>query len=521
MFPNKKNYLCSGAFLLPKIEQRKNERKMRKHFIPQLEIKNRHPRGMASYTDGDYSNFAVLLMEEIKKARIQDLTSNEQTEIALNLTMYYEDVMADAGIWRGFTDKVHELYGRYLPFYDLDPEKYVRDEPNLEDLQFIIWNTLLLIRFPQGRITNPETPAITLIAEAAYRLMDKWFEEIPVNEELKAFFEEAKFMDSFYDQRDVLKWITYDCYLTHDPDYADEIKDLACDYTLFLNGNRELAHYAAECVFLYTQKTGPLALYAPEWLGIILRANGRKKEALDVERQKLKPFDIFKIEKAEAGKGIEFEDTNGEKFYVTDEGLRNPSPGNYNSKTAIGTFVKYRDAWRLNATVSWSSGGVELFEFTKARVEQEKRQLDFDYDKLMAISGGSPFFYFENCQEMADFLVKEGGISREKLQELDVPDKKRILLVVASKNDLAFQYDKNAECCLKDARNPYYDENIAKEESLSVVLNMPGSALKYAMDHDMLPYASLRSIYGAERGKALVRENYDFFARATMRNVYH
>ena len=114
---------------------------MRKHFIPQNEIRNRHPRGMASYTDGDYSNFAVLLMNAIKKSGVQGLEGNELKEMVMNLTMYYEDVMADAGIWRGFTDKVYEMYGSYLPFYDLDEKEYMRDEPNLDDPVFRIMKT--------------------------------------------------------------------------------------------------------------------------------------------------------------------------------------------------------------------------------------------------------------------------------------------------------------------------------------------------------------------------------------------
>ena len=311
-----------------------------------------------------------MLMNAIKKAGVQDLEGNELREIVVNLTMYYEDVMADAGIWRGFTDKIHGMYGSYLPFYDLNEKEYMRDEPNLDDLRFIIWNTLIMNRFPQGRIANPETPAVMKMATAAYELMDAWFEKIPVNEELKAFFAEAKFMDDFYAQRDVLKWISYDCYLTCIPNNEDEIKDLADDYSMFLNGNHNMASYAAESVLPYATKMDPLALYAPEWLGAILRANGLEEKALEAEQQEQKPLDIYKILKADAGKGIEFEDTKGGKFYVTDEGLRNPSVEFYKSKTALGAFVKYRDSWHLNATINWSQGGEELFEFTKSGVER-------------------------------------------------------------------------------------------------------------------------------------------------------
>ena len=494
---------------------------MRKYLIPQTEIRNRHPKGMVSYTDREYSNFASLLIEAIKETGIRDLGDELLTEIAINLTMYYEDVIADACIWRGFTDKVHEMYGKYLPFYDLDEEEYMRDEPNIEDIRFVIWNTLIMCRFPQGRIVNPETPAILIMAKVAYELMDKWFEKIPVNEELKDFFVKAKFLDNLYELRDVLKWISFHCYLTYMPNHVKKILDYANDYSLFFDNNHDVAYYAAESALPYEEKVGPLALYAQEWLGIILRANGLEKEALDVERQEQKPLDIYKIVKAERGKGVEFENANGEIFYVTDEKLGNPAAEHYESKTAFGAFVKYRDSWYLNAAIIWSPEGMELFEITKKDVERKARLRKFDYDKLMATSGGSPFFYFENYQKMADFLTNEGGLSRERLKEFKIEDKNdRFLLMVSSKEDFSILYGNKVECCLKDVRNPYYDENVAKRDSLVFAFKLPGNLLKYAMDSNMLPHAQLNSCYGSDRGKALFCENYDFFLRATMRDDY-
>ena len=49
---------------------------------------------------------------------------------------------------------------------------------------------------------------------------------------------------------------------------------------------------------------------------------------------------------------------------------------------------------------------------------------------------------------------------------------------------------------------------------------MPRELLEYAMEHDMLPDAALNSIRGEERGRELVRENYDFLARSLMCDRY-
>lgn len=73
--------------------------------------------------------------------------------------MYLEDVISEAGIWRSFVEKMHELYGKYLPIYNLDDD-YLLDEPNQQDVAFIIWYTLLRHRGDHVGFINPETPNI-------------------------------------------------------------------------------------------------------------------------------------------------------------------------------------------------------------------------------------------------------------------------------------------------------------------------------------------------------------------------
>ena len=42
--------------------------------------------------------------------------------------------------------------------------------------------------------------------------MDKRFEDMPVNEELKEFFTKAEFAQNFYAQLDLMKWSYFACY---------------------------------------------------------------------------------------------------------------------------------------------------------------------------------------------------------------------------------------------------------------------------------------------------------------------
>ncbi len=71
---------------------------MIKNFIPQQEIKRHHPKGMASHTDGEYTQLASDLLQRIDACHVKDLTAQERRDIAVNLALYYEDILADASV---------------------------------------------------------------------------------------------------------------------------------------------------------------------------------------------------------------------------------------------------------------------------------------------------------------------------------------------------------------------------------------------------------------------------------------
>ena len=52
--------------------------------------------------------------------------------VVLAVVGYYQDVIADAGIWRSFVEAHKHLYGTPLPFYDCDGDDYIEYELNLQ-----------------------------------------------------------------------------------------------------------------------------------------------------------------------------------------------------------------------------------------------------------------------------------------------------------------------------------------------------------------------------------------------------
>ena len=52
------------------------------------------------------------------------LSEVEKKNLACFITGYFEDVISGPGLWKAFITQVNGLYGRYLPFFDLEPDEY-------------------------------------------------------------------------------------------------------------------------------------------------------------------------------------------------------------------------------------------------------------------------------------------------------------------------------------------------------------------------------------------------------------
>ena len=267
--------------------------------IAALDIVNRHPLGMKCQTDSTYARFATELAELLAKQNIQGFEGRNVKELAIVLTMYYEDVLSDLGMWYSFTERMHQLYGRYLPFYDVDEKQYYRDEPNNVDIRFLIW--LFISRTEPGYIVSPDTLAVEYASEVVGELMDRKFEEMPVNEELKEYFAHPAFENVFTMQRDAQKWFFFTNYLTCNEHAMDITMQQGMRFSRNMNCPPQLALRVSECVAVYENKLQPLALRPNEWLGMLLDYNGAKEEAARVKEQEYLPFDFYKIVEAEHG----------------------------------------------------------------------------------------------------------------------------------------------------------------------------------------------------------------------------
>ena len=480
---------------------------MKRTLIPKIEIENRHPKGMHSTTDMEYAKIATDIATAMSRLKINDITADGFKLLGLNIAMYFEDVVADAGIWRAFTDRMKEQQGKYLPFFDVDESNYYQDEPNLDDVRFLVWYTMLEVH--HDRITNPESPVIRQLAEAAFTILAEHFETVSVNDELKDFFVHPQFTDSFVLQRDVLKWLCFGCYLTYIPHLPQRLFTQAQTVAQNARCNMDMAYCMAECVLPYNNKIGPLKLLPQQWAADILRANGNNDAANTIESQRFKPYQGYKIVGGEVDKSITLEDVNGETFSISAENMGHPHEDCYKQKMAIASFVEYNGVWYLNDVCAWSDN-LQPFE-TLHNDYIGKEHMKDALDKLRK---GTALYYFANQQDMEKFLLQNLPFDENVKKNLKLPEGENIALYIPEDCHKDIQILPDAAMCIKDANNPYYNPKMALNQALNLAISIEEEVRGYIIAHHLLPDATINSSQGLKRGNEIVQQNFDFLAKA-------
>lgn len=108
---------------------------------------------------------------------LRGLEDGVRRDVVLAVTGYYQDVVADGGIWRSFTRMHSDLHGTPVPHYGRS-EDYVDYELNRDDVRFVIWWT---IAGDMGReVLDPHDKDLEALAMAFHKLLDEEYETAPV-----------------------------------------------------------------------------------------------------------------------------------------------------------------------------------------------------------------------------------------------------------------------------------------------------------------------------------------------------
>lgn len=190
-------------------------------------------------------------------------------KIALTLADYMQDIVADGGLWRSYILANRELYGYTVPFYQTGDE-YVNFELNCEDVRFLVWYVIAML-WEKERLIHPLDLRLKELSEALYRVLDRNYEDAPVND---CFFLTRGLDFKDPQDRDAIfalgNWLFLHSYLLT-PAYALTLQEMAFklnpqdpDFNSKLNESLEQS--------MLNDTVGPLALFTPEWVYLMIEA---------------------------------------------------------------------------------------------------------------------------------------------------------------------------------------------------------------------------------------------------------
>lgn len=238
-------------------------------------------------TDAFYLDLANRLMSgQAQLSFARDMPDGLLQRMALTLTDYLQDVVSDAGLWRSFVDANRLLYGYSVPFHPI-PEEYVDYELNREDVRFLVWYVTAML-WEDRRFIYPRDEALIEFADACFELLESVYDDAPVPEAFNISLG-LEFGDPD-DHKAIYRlgnWLFLHSYLLT-PAYSLSLRDIMMsvdpkdpDAMKVVNDRLDEA--------MMNDTTGPLALFTPEWVYLMLERK-LPKESKPAEQPKTHPY---------------------------------------------------------------------------------------------------------------------------------------------------------------------------------------------------------------------------------------
>lgn len=278
--------------------------------ISPREFQFRHPSyPQTDSTSGFYLDVANSLLDIFNKESLfPELPESVAKRVVLGVTAYLQDIISDAGIWRSFVDANRKLYGYSIPFH-CEGEEYVDYELNSEDVRFLTWYTIAMV-YEDMRDLYPHDPRVIKLADRFHDYLLSVYDDAPTPEAFN--IAHGLEMNDPEDSEQIYHlghWLFLHCYLLT-PAFALTMSEIMSDPALMKADDMSALQNRIEQSMM-EDPTGPLALYIPEWLQLIIEGKlphevkRKTKSSNKNEDEGLHPYYI-KFTEANNGKVIKY-----------------------------------------------------------------------------------------------------------------------------------------------------------------------------------------------------------------------
>lgn len=338
-----------------------------------------HPYQASAPTDFYYiqlANRVYAVVSEFSETEFPEQLSDNENRVQLSciLTCYFEDVIAQTGMFRAFTSEYFRRTGKFLPFYSGEQE-YIPEEINADDVRFLIWH--FFVQMCDGDIpSSPTDTRFLKLAEEVMDIFDAEYETAPENKKMKDFFDVPADAD-LYALQSKFFWLGTESYLF----YSDGIGlqnaiETSLQQVKDEDGRMDIPAFVNIMCndFAYNNVTEFLGLSSAQWLALILGESHPLYDSLQTMSHKYSGYFFYEGEKDEA---ISFRHiVSGTEIKVSAQSMKG-FPKELKTDTAITHMgvVKWNGQWWLVGQVNGYKKNEEVMKEVNGR-EEEKHLFD-------------------------------------------------------------------------------------------------------------------------------------------------
>lgn len=251
-------------------------------------------------TDKYYLIVANRLLDIFKHSALaESVPESVGKRMCLGLTGYFQDIIADAGIWRSFIEANRKLYGFSVPFH-IEGEEYIDYELNREDVRFLTWY-FVAMSYEDMRDIYPHDARLMTLADNWFGYLESIYEDSPEPEDFNIVrgldLKDPEDQEAIYH---LGQWLFLHCYLLT-PAFALTLTEIMSDPELMSGEDITKLHDRMEQSMM-EDPTGPLALYIIEWLRLIIEGKLPEKKP---NNKGIHPY-YTKFMEATGGKRIQY-----------------------------------------------------------------------------------------------------------------------------------------------------------------------------------------------------------------------
>jgi len=201
---------------------------------------------------------------------LRELDEELRRDVVLAVTGYYQDVVADGGLWRSFTMLHNQRHGCPMPHYGRAID-YVDYELNRDDVRFVIWWTIV---GESGDDLDPHDVELEALATDFHMLLDEEYEQAPVPRQFCIAAEVD--LDNPDDARriyDYAYWLYWRSFLLRPSSQAVMQRAMPQAHAIIERAGESDARPLLQELnehLMSTQPAGPIPLTTAQWLHLII-----------------------------------------------------------------------------------------------------------------------------------------------------------------------------------------------------------------------------------------------------------